>query len=895
MGLRRALNSIPMRLRSLFRRDSVERDLDDELRDHLERKAEQYRSSGLSAEEARRSALRDLEGFELRKEQCRDTRRVRPIEDLLQDLRYSLRSLRKAPGFAVVAILTLALGIGANAAIFSALNTILLRPLPLKDPDRLIFSVALREGIDPYGTSLLEYQAFRDRSRSYESMGIALRQSFNLIERGQPEQVQGATVQLAFLDTLGVSPVIGRAFSAEEDRPGGPAVALLGFGLWKRRFGGDPSVIGRSLNLAGRSTTVIGVLPPAFDLPNQTEIWLPYQRDIAGLPLAERLAHNHALVGRLKPGVSLRQADLEMKQITRQLEREYPRERHGWSAEAIWLRQELIGDLNRRTEKALLLLTGAVGFLLLICCGNVASLLLARGVARERELTMRRALGADWVRLIRQLLTESAVLAILGAGAGLLLAYSILPLLRSLNPINMIGFVGLLTDIRIDQRVLAFVALATLLTAVLCALTPIVRAAGSNNLMPALKEGGSRGTAGSSGRRWLSVLVTVQIAIAVPLLVGGGLLIQSFRHLQRFELGFKPDHLLAMHVDPSPTKYAEFPKREAFVRQVLLHVKEIPGVVSAGMTTNMPLVIFSRDVPVSVEGHSPANLSDVPATSHRLVTPEYLQTLGVTLVKGRLLDEHDRANGSPVVVITEDLAQQGWAGEDPIGKHVKWIRPGEQDSNWLTVVGVVKNVSEDRDDFRIGHPAWYLPYEQNQNSYSLDLVVRTAGDPAALASAVTGAVHDVDSEQAVSRIITMDEHVARVTATERFSAVLMGALAALGLTLAVIGLYGVMAYSVSRETRELGLRVALGATPGGILGMVVGRGLRLIAAGLLLGLVAAAAVTRFLSGALYRVSPHDPATFAFVTGLLALVALAACYVPARRATRVDPMVTLRYE
>jgi putative ABC transport system permease protein len=888
-------NDLVFRLRALFQRDAVEAELDEELCAHFERQVEKYVAAGAAPEAARRRALLEFGGVDQVKEDCRDARGVRLLEDFVQDVRFGARMLRKNLGFAVIAVVTLALGIGANAAIFSALNTVLLRPLPVKEINRLIFGVALREGFDPFGTSLVEYEAFRERAHSFASLGIALQRSFNLVGNGEPERIEGAAVQSDYLATLGVTPIMGRGFNAEEARPGGASVALIGYGLWRRRFGGNANLIGRSLNLEDHATTIIGILPPAFDLPNSAEIWVPYQRNIAGLPLSERLAHDHELIARLKPAVTLPQADAEMKAITKELEREYPRERTGWTARAIWLRQELIGDVSGRIERALVTLTAAVGFLLFICCGNVASLLLARGVTREREIALRRALGADWRRVVRQLLTESTVLAVVGGCAGLLLAYSSVPLLRSLNPIETAGLAGPLTDIRIDGRVLGFVALVTLLTAMLCALTPVAKAAGSN-LMPLMKEGGQRGSAGSAGRRWLAVLVVAELAIAVPLLTGGALLIQSFGRLQRAELGFRPDHLLTMHIVPSPTKYADFPRRAAFVRQVVDRVRNIPGVVSAGMTTNMPLSAFvSYDSVFTVEGHPPLNPNDVPITAHRLVTPEYLQTLDVTLVKGRLLDAHDGAEGLPVVVISEELARQGWPGEDPIGKRIKRIRPGQDNFPWLTVVGVVKDVKEDRFNFRIDRPAWYLPYEQTENAQPLDLVVKTSGDPASFATAVRDAVHTVNPEQAVSNVTTMQAHLAGVVVTERFSAVLVGALAALGLTLAIIGLYGVMAYTVSRQTGEMGLRVALGATPREIFTMVVGRGLRLILVGLGLGLAGAVLLTRFLSGALYRVNPSDPLTFGLVAAVLAVAALAACYVPARRATKVDPMVALRYE
>jgi putative ABC transport system permease protein len=459
-------NDLVFRLRALFQREAVEAELDEELREHFERQVDKYVQAGVAPETARRRAVLEFGGVAQIKEDCRDARGVSLLENFVQDLRFGARMLRKNLGFTAVAVVTLALGIGANAAIFSALNTVLLRPLPVKEINRLVFSVALREGFDPFGTSLVEYEAFRDRAHSFACLGIALQRSFNLVENGEPERIEGATIQSDYLATLGVTPILGRGFNVDEDRPGGASVALVGYGLWRRRFGGDPNVVGRSLNLEGRPTTIIGILPPAFDLPNSAEIWVPYQRNIPGLPLSDRLAHDHELIARLKPGVTLSQADAEMKAIAKELEREYPRERAGWTARAIWLRQELIGDISGRIEKALVTLTAAVGFLLFICCGNVASLLLARGVTREREIALRRALGADWWRVVRQLLTESTVLAVVGGCAGLLLAYSIVPLLRRLNPTETVGLVGPLTEIRIDSRVLWFVALVTLLTAI---------------------------------------------------------------------------------------------------------------------------------------------------------------------------------------------------------------------------------------------------------------------------------------------------------------------------------------------------------------------------------------------------------------------------------------------
>jgi putative ABC transport system permease protein len=884
------------RLRALFRRNAVETELDQELRSHLEKQAEKHLRSGATREEAFRRARLEFGGLEQIKEECRDANGVGFVEILLQDVRFGLRLLRKNLGFTLVVVLTLALGIGANTAIFSALNTLLLRPLPVEDIDRVVFCVALREGFDPFGISLLEYSAYRDRAHSFASTGLVQQRSFNLIERGEPERLQGAAISADYLTTLGVRPVLGRSFTAEEDRPGGPAVALVSYSLWKRRFGADPAIVGQTLNLGGSATTVIGILPPAFDLPAATQVWIPLRTDIYGLPLVDRAAPAYDMVARLKPGVGIQQADAEVKGIARQLEREFPQVRSGWGVKLVWQRHELIGDVAGRIRKALFTLVGAVGFLLLICCANVASLLLARSVTRGREIALRRALGADWSRLVRQLVTESSLLALFGGLAGLFLAFFILPLLSSLNPIQTVAFSSLLGEIHMDRHVLAFVACATLLTAVLCPLILVAKTTASNNLAQMINNGGQRGSAGPGGRRALGMLVVAEVAIAVVLLVGGGLMIQSFQRLQSANLGFEPDKLLTMHLDLPPAKYPEYRQRVTFVQQSLERIKNLPGVVSAGFTTNIPMSLFiSYDSVFSVEGHPPTNPANVPITAHRLVSPDYLKTLGVTLVKGRLLNEQDRAQSPLVAVISEQLAREGWPGEDPLGKRIKRVRRGQADFPWLTVVGVVKDVKEDRFNFRIDRPVWYLPYEQQENTFPLDLVVKVNGDPATVTASVRNAIHAVDPDQPVSNITTMKEHLAGVVVTDRFSAILMATLAGLGLTLCVIGLYGVMAYSVSSQTREFGVRVALGANRGDILKMVFGRGIKLIATGVFLGLISALVLTRFFSSTLYGVRANDPITFSVVCTLLIAVALAACYVPARRATKVDPMIALRSE
>ncbi len=820
------------------------------------------------------------------------------MSGLIQDLRYGWRMIFRNPGFSLVAILTFALGIGANTALFSAVNALLLRPLPVEDIDHLVFGMALREGFDPFGTSLLEFELYQKEAGSLSGSGVGTPRHFTLLAGDEPERLRGSAVTAGFLTTLGVKPILGRLFTSEEDRPGAASVALVGHELW-RRLGADRGIVGQVLDLEGRPTTVIGVLPPGFDKPYSAEIWVPMQVDIASLPLAQKAATANEFVGRLKDGVNLEAAGAELKGLARRLEQEYPQIRRGWSFGIVPLRRQLLADLSGRTQSSLMALSGAVGFLLLLCCANVAGLLLARGAAREGEIAVRMSLGAGRGRLIRQLLTESLLLALPGGISGALLAYWMQPLMVWLNPIQAADLGARLTDFRIDGRVLLFSLAATLMTGLICGLAPALRAARPSGLMALLKRREQRGGSGSGGRLSLGAIVVGEIAIAATLLMGGGLMMQSFRNLQGIDLGFRPGNLLTLELPLSPLKYAETGQQVEFMQQVLQRVRALPGVLAAGMTTNIPMQRgVTLDSVFEVEGRPPADPSNVPITAHRLVTPGYMQTLGVSLLKGRMLDESDRAGSLPVAVVSEEFVRESWPGEDPIGKRVRRVRTGEK-GPWMTVVGVVAEVKEDRFWFRIDRPVWYLPYAQQTFplpvSIPLNLVVRTAGDPSLVAKAVREAVHSTDPSQPVAGAMPMVESLSDVLITERFSAVVMGALAGLGLLLAALGLYGVMAYTVSLRTGEIGLRMALGARPRDVFGLVLGRGIALALGGLAVGLGAAWALTRLLSSTLYQVDATDPAIFLAVALALGAIALLACYLPARRAARVDPMIALRIE
>ena len=816
------------------------------------------------------------------------------FEELWQDVRYGARILLKSPTYTGIAVAALSLSIGANTAVFSAVNTLLLRPLPLKNLDQLVLSQALREGFDPYESSFLELEGFQQRSHSFASIGAARQRSFNLIGRGEPERIRGASITPDYLTTLGVKPVLGRGFTFEEDQPGSPAVALIGYGFWQKHFGGRTSVLGEMLNLEDRAYTIIGVMPPGFDLPAAADIWVPLQIKINSLALTQRAVPGCEIVARLRPGISLEQADAESKSIARQLEQEFPQLRHGWTVRLIWLRQALLGDYAGRVNKALVALMGGVGFLLLICCANVANLQLARGIARTRELALRRALGASRSRLIRQLLTESTLLALLGGVGGLLLAHWIVPLLAAINPIQGISLADFFHNFKIDGRVLIFALCVTLATGIIFGLVPALKGAGEREVMPSLRQGDQR-SASAPGHGWLNILIVAEIAVAMTLLVGGGLIVRSFNRLQHVDLGFRPDHLLTMKMILPESKYSEHRQRVAFVDQVVEQVRNLPGVISAGTTTNIPLEReITYDAVFNVEGRPPPNPNDVPITANRLVSSDYLKTVGVSLLRGRLIDESDRAGKPLVVVISEELARQGWPGEDPLGKRIKRVRPG-QDFPWMTVIGVVKDVKEDLFNYRINRPVWYVPYAQVANNFPVNLVLRTSADPTSLTTAVREVVHGVDPDQSISNVMTMNENLGRVLVTERFSAILMSALAGSGLLLAALGLYGVMAYSVSRRTMEIGVRVALGAQRLHVLRLILGQGAKLTLLGVAIGLAAAWGLTRLLASLLFEVNATDPATFVSISLLLVSIALIACFLPARRALAVDPMVALRYE
>ncbi|HKC63836.1 MAG TPA: ABC transporter permease [Pyrinomonadaceae bacterium] len=874
------------RLRGLLRKDHVEREMDEELRFHLRMRTAENIRRGMSPSEAEQAAQKSFGSWARVKEACKDVKGGGMLETLIQDVIFGLRMLRKHPSFTLVAVLSLALGIGANTAIFSLVNAVLLKPPPFRDADRLVM---VWEDVPSAGISEDQVQPatfvdWKAQNNVFEDMAALRWQVFNITGDGEPEKVQSYGVTRNFFPMLGAQPALGRNFLPEEDAPGGAKVVILSYGLWQRRYGGERNIIGREILLNGEKRTVVGVMPAEFQfLQSYTGLWTP----AAFTPeeLAVRSSNTLLVLAKLKPGVTHEQAQADMSAITERLTHEYPDDLAGLQANVRPIGEQLSGPVRR----PLLLLLAAVAFVLLIACANVANLLLSRAASRRKEIALRAALGAGRLRIIRQLLTESVLLSLLGGMFGLLLAAWCFEFVKKLIPDGLV----LSTGLRLSLPVLGYATLISLITGLAFGLAPALQVS-RTDLNEALKQGGGR--AGSNtGGRLRSMLVVTEVALSLVLLVGAGLLVQTVAHMRGQYANLKPEQLLVVRTVLPENKYRALAKRAQFYEEVLARVEHLPGVVSVGYTTSVPLQWQGGANGFMIEGTQPPPGVQMNAI-HRQVSARYLQTLGISLREGRYLDEHDNAQSQLVLVVNETFARQFWQGESAIGRRISFGK-GDGTDPWRTIVGVVADIR----DMGMSAPVkaeMYLPYSQVDvfPFYKpRDLVVRATGDPLSLIAAMRREVHAVDPDEPLSNIATMSQQLSEETGARGTGMVLLASFAGLALLLAAVGIYGVLAYFVTQRVPEIGVRLALGAQPRDILALVLKKGMGLALGGVAIGLVASFALTRLMSSMLFGVGATDPLTFLGVSTLLAAVSLLACYVPAHRATKVDPLIALRYE
>jgi putative ABC transport system permease protein len=805
---------------------------------------------------------------------------------LLQDLRYAIRLLGKSPGFTAIAILTLALGIGANTAIFTVVNAVLLRPLGFRDPSRVVL-VAEKSAYPTVSTSYQNYVDWRDQSHSFESMEATRGTTITLTGSGEPERLNARMATAPLFSLLGVNAILGRTFLSEEDRAGGAPVVVLGYGFWQRRFGGARDILGRSITLDSQPYTVVGVLPSGFELLQPADIFLPFTPWAKTLPDDRNWHPGIFPIARLKEGISREQARTEMVGITKRLEEQYPIYNTGTSADVVDLQEQLV----KGVRPALLLLLGAVAAVLLIACVNVANLLLARAASRGREVAIRTSMGASRWRVTRQLITESVLLSLAGGVLGLLFAWA------SLGPLLKLSATSLpaVFAVSLDRWVLFFTLAVSLVTGLLFGIVPALRTA-KLDLRETLNESSRGSTAGPGHHRIRGALVAGEIAMAMLLLVGAGLLLRSFSRLQDIPPGFQADHLLVADLPLSLTAYAKPEQRFQFFDRIVERVKSLPGVRSAGAASFLPVSGGGGLLHFNIYGRPPKSPHDYIATGYRTTTPNYFETLGMPLAEGRFFTAADTEKAPAVVVINATMAKTYFPGENPLGKRLQVGATPESDVPWMEVVGVVGDVRQGLD--LDPKAEMYLPYRQADQVlpvFQLSIVLRTATDPMLQASALRSALAEIDPNQPLVRVRTMEENMAATVAQPRFRTWLIGIFAGLALILAGVGVYGVMSYTVTQRTSEIGIRVTLGAQPEDVFRIVVGEGLRLALTGVGAGMLGALALTRLLRSFLYGVSAYDPLTFVGVALILTLVAVAASFFPARRATLVDPMVALRYE
>lgn len=813
-----------------------------------------------------------------------------------QDIRYGLRVMRKNPGFIAIAVFALALGVGANTAIFSVVNAILLNPINYKNPDQLVmvWEKSEKRGFGQIPTSLPNFLDLRKDATSLEDLGAFADSNLNLTGGDQPERVIAVRVTASLLSLVGVQPLKGRLFLPEEDQPQASRVLILSHHLWGRSFGANPNMVGQPVALNGDSYTVVGIMPPDFKFPPafsatvassqyampKADLWVPL---IPEELLLGRDIRTLFMIGRLKPEVTAPVAQAEMNVIASRLQKEYPAIDADMQVDVVPLRQQITGDIRL----ALIVLFGAVGCVLLIACANVANLLLAKASGRQKEIAIRTALGATRLRIIRQLLTEGMLLGLAAGLLGSLLAIVVLRQLVIFSPAN----VSIPDNIGIDWKVLGFTLLLSLFTSFVFGLVPALQAS-KLDLNETLKEGGRGNTGGSKQNRLRSLLVVSEIALALVLLIASGLMIKSFLRLQSVNPGFNPDNLITLEMQLPENKYSTKERQAIFQHQLVQRVAQVPGVQSAATVDNLPFSGNEFNAGLTLEGQPPLNAAERPRAFLRNVSPHYFETMGIPIRKGRAFADTDNANAPGAAIINETAARRFWSNDDPLGKRFKRGRADSQNP-WMTVVGVVGAVSHTSLQVA-SQPEVYLPFQQNPG-LNLTLVARTGSDPKPFASAVRREVAALDNDLPVSNIKFMDEIIGKSVAQPRVYALLLGIFAGLALILASIGIYGVMSYSVTQRTHDIGIRMALGARPIDVLKLVIGQGMLLGIGGVVIGLIVSFAVTRFLASQLYGITATDPLTFTAIAALLMLVALIACYIPAQRATKVDPMIAVRYE
>jgi putative ABC transport system permease protein len=881
-------SDLVFRLRALFGRKSMDSSMDQELRFHFDRQMAKHIQAGLSSEEARRRVRLEFGGSAQIEEECRDARGTRTLEALWQDLRYAFRTLRKNPGFTGVALITLALAIGANTAIFSAVYSTLLRPLPFADPDRL---VAMNETHPTIGIVSVSYPNFldwREQSHAFSDMAVMVGRSYNLPGIEQPEAINGMAVSANFLPLVGTKPLLGRDFRADDEKPGAEDVVMLSYPLWQSHFNGSRDAIGRSVALNSRSYRVIAVLPSDFRTTRKIDVLESVGRFAANQQSDSGARGNRGetvVVGRLAAGATLASARSEMEGIAARLAAAYPQFNNRFGITLRPIRELFVGSIR----PAMLVLFTAVTFVLLIACANVANLFLMRAAGRTREIALRMAIGASNGRIIQQMLVESFVVASLGGIAGLGLAFTGMQAMTSLIPASAISSDGL----TLNTAVLLFALAATVLSAVAFGLAPAmqsVRASAHSRL----KEGGKSNTGSVRQNRGRTMLAVAEVALSAILLIGAGLMLKSVYRLMAVDPGFRSDNLLVLDISLSPARYPSPTATFTFWNKFLSEVRALPGVESAAIGGNVPLTDSHSRGDITIEGQPVPEAGSFPHPDRHEVSTGYLRTLGVRLLSGRDFTDADSATAPLVALINARLAREHFNGQDPIGKRFLHGRPDPKDKpDWITIVGVV----DDTRMYGLANPSRleiYWPLAQ-RTPRAMSLIVKSRLESGALSSSIRGVLTSLDRNQPITYIRTMDEIAQSALGSRRVTLILLGLFSALALLLAAIGIYGVISYSVAQRTQEIGIRIALGASRGTVVNMVLLQGGRIVVAGLMVGLLAAFSLTRYLEELLFAVSPADPATFAMVAGVLAAVALLACYIPARRTLRVDPMIALRSE